>query len=242
MDRRKCSTASPKLEESSHAPSTSALLHTGPDQPSDLTDPLPGAGSAGHGAVMVLGRYRARVTRPQQPPSTGKGRQPAAAMDSVDAVAVLDALRSRGISAWVHGGWGVDALGEQTRDHDDLDLVVQVEDGPRIAAALSGLGYRVAKGAPPTNLMLLDQVGHQIDLHPVRFAPNRDGIDRMETGEDWPFPAAGFAGHGRIGGRQVRCLTPEVEALTHEGYELDAEDQQDLEALRRSFGVEVPRP
>jgi lincosamide nucleotidyltransferase A/C/D/E len=172
---------------------------------------------------------------------TGKDRQPSTAMDAGHALAVLDALRSRAISAWVHGGWGIDALlGEETRIHDDLDLVVQVADWPRIMTALAGLGYRVVTGAQPTNVVLLDSVGHQIDLHPVRFAANGDGIYRMATGEDWPFPAAGFAGHGRIGNRPVRCLTPEVEVLCHVDYELADVDYADLAALGRRFGIQVP--
>ena len=73
-------------------------------------------------------------------------------MDAAHAILIIDALRSRGLTAWVHGGWGVDALlGTQTRDHDDLDLVVQLSDWPKIAAALTRLGYRVAQGGPPTN-------------------------------------------------------------------------------------------
>ena len=162
-------------------------------------------------------------------------------MDSWHALAVLRRLRSRGISSWVHGGWGIDALlSKQTREHDDLDLVVQVADCPKIVAALARVGYRVAHGAAPTNVVLLDSMGRQVDLHPVRFAPNGDGIYRMETGEDWPFLADGFAGHGRIGVRQVRCLTPEVEVLTHADYDLDAEDWHDLEALHDRFGVVIP--
>jgi lincosamide nucleotidyltransferase A/C/D/E len=162
-------------------------------------------------------------------------------MDARQAVSILDALRSRGISAWIHGGWGIDALlGEQRRQHDDLDLVVQIGDWPRIVTSLAGLGYRVARGAPPTNVVLLDPVGRQIDVRPVRFAPNGDGIYRMETGEDWPFPAAGFAGHGRIGDRAVRCLTPDVEVLCHSDYELDDEDVRDLAALAERFGIQVP--
>jgi len=32
------------------------------------------------------------------------------------------------------GGWGVDALlGEQTREHGDLDIILNVEDLPRLA-------------------------------------------------------------------------------------------------------------
>ena len=175
------------------------------------------------------------------PPIIGNGRHPAAAMDAARVAQVIHALGSRGISVWVHGGWGIDALlGEQTREHDDLDLVVQRIDCPRLVATLAGHGYRVAKGAAPTNFVLLDAAGHQVDIHPVRFAPNGDGIYHMETGEDWPFPAAGFAGHGRIGGREVRCLTAEVEVLCHSGYELDDEDRADLAALAERFGVAIP--
>jgi lincosamide nucleotidyltransferase A/C/D/E len=174
-------------------------------------------------------------------PLTGQGRQPWAAMDDVGVLAILDALRSRGIGAWVHGGWGIDALlGEQTREHDDLDLVVQVADWPRFIGALGALGYRVAHGHPPTNTVLLDDAGRQVDVHPVRFAPGGDGIYRMETGEDWAFPGAGFSGRGRIAGRDVRCLTPEVELLCHAGYELDDTDYRDLAALGARFGLSVP--
>jgi lincosamide nucleotidyltransferase A/C/D/E len=162
-------------------------------------------------------------------------------MDAAHSILVIDAMRSRGVTAWVHGGWGVDALlGKQTRAHDDLDLVIQLSDWPKIVAAMTRLGYRVAQGAPPTNTVLLDGAGHQVDLHPVRFAPSGDGIYRMENGDDWTFPAAGFAGHGRIGIREVRCLTPEIEVLTRAGYELDADDWHDLDGLHERFGVAIP--
>jgi lincosamide nucleotidyltransferase A/C/D/E len=173
-------------------------------------------------------------------PLTGKGRLPSSPMDAAHALAVLDALRGRGIGAWVHGGWGIDALvGEQRRAHDDLDLVVQVADWPRISAALAGLGYRVVHGGMPSNTVLLDSAGRQIDLHPVRFDGAGNGIYRAESGEDWPFPAAGFAGQGRIDGRPVRCLTAEVEVLTHADYDLDEEDYADLAVLHERFGIPV---
>ena len=41
-------------------------------------------------------------------------------------LAVLDEIEALGVRAWVDGGWGVDALlAEETREHDDLDLVVE---------------------------------------------------------------------------------------------------------------------
>jgi lincosamide nucleotidyltransferase A/C/D/E len=44
-------------------------------------------------------------------------------MPAKTAIAVLGALRGNGVDVCVGGGWGVDALlGEQTREHSDLDL------------------------------------------------------------------------------------------------------------------------
>jgi lincosamide nucleotidyltransferase A/C/D/E len=45
-------------------------------------------------------------------------------MTGDDVLAVLAVLREAGAEVWVGGGWGIDALvGEQTRDHRDLDLM-----------------------------------------------------------------------------------------------------------------------
>ena len=47
----------------------------------------------------------------------------------------LDLLEASSIDVCLDGGWGVDALlGEQTREHGDLDVILNVEDLPRLAA------------------------------------------------------------------------------------------------------------
>jgi len=47
-------------------------------------------------------------------------------MRSAAVVAFCRRLRALGIEIWLDGGWGVDALlGEQTRPHEDLDIVVE---------------------------------------------------------------------------------------------------------------------
>ena len=57
-------------------------------------------------------------------------------MDAEAVVGVLRALDEASIQVWLDGGWGVDALlGEQTREHGDLDVILNVEDLPRLAAA-----------------------------------------------------------------------------------------------------------
>ncbi len=163
-------------------------------------------------------------------------RDPRVPMSAEDVVGLLDRLD--GIEVWLDGGWGVDALlGEQTREHDDLDLVVARSDVPLLSGVLGRDGYEVAKGQLPTCVVLLDPAGRQVDVHPVEFDEAGDGIYRMEDGSDWAYPARGFAGKGRVLGREVRCLTPEVQVLCHAGYELAETDHHDLAVLRDRFGI-----
>ncbi|HSP55104.1 MAG TPA: hypothetical protein VLS25_05900 [Dehalococcoidia bacterium] len=64
-------------------------------------------------------------------------------MTAGDVVRVLDALAEAGTTVWLDGGWGVDALlGEETREHDDLDLVVSAEHLNRAASEVAAVGYR----------------------------------------------------------------------------------------------------
>jgi lincosamide nucleotidyltransferase A/C/D/E len=165
-------------------------------------------------------------------------RDPRRPMIGADVVDLIDAFEGAGVDVWLDGGWGVDALlGEQTREHDDLDLVVGREDVPRLVDALGKRGYEVAKGELPTCIVLLDEVGRQVDVHPVAFDDAGDGIYRMEDGRDWAYPAAGFGGRGEVLGKSVRCLSPEVQVLCHAGYELGDTDHHDLALLRDRFGL-----
>jgi lincosamide nucleotidyltransferase A/C/D/E len=165
-------------------------------------------------------------------------RDPRLSMSAGAAVELLALVAEEGIPVWLDGGWAVDAvLGEQTREHDDLDVVVAREDVPRLISALERKGYEAAKGALPTCIVLLDAVGRQVDVHPVEFDASGDGIYATEEGGTWPYPARGFAGTGRVLGRPVRCLTPEVQVLCHAGYEFAETDLHDLALLRERFGV-----
>jgi lincosamide nucleotidyltransferase A/C/D/E len=163
-------------------------------------------------------------------------REPRRPMSAADVVRLLAVME--GIEVWLDGGWGVDALlGEQTREHDDLDLVAARSDVPPLIDALGGEGYQVAKGELPVSIVLLDQEGRQVDIHPVAFDDAGDGIYRMDDGRDWAYPAAGFAGVGSVAGWEVRCLTAEVQVLCHAGYELAETDHHDLALLRERYRI-----
>src|SRR5215207_1689396 len=91
-------------------------------------------------------------------------------MDSETLLAVVGRLEADGIDVWLDGGWGVDALlGHQTRDHDDLDLVVELDYATRIIELLAGLGYSLVAGGPPRSFVMVDTLGRQVDVHPVTF-------------------------------------------------------------------------
>ena len=56
-----------------------------------------------------------------------------AMLSARDAVALYELLREYGVRCWLIGGWGVDALlGQQTRPHKDLDVLVRRQDLPRL--------------------------------------------------------------------------------------------------------------
>lgn len=163
-------------------------------------------------------------------------------MDAARVLDLLAHLQTSGISAWLDGGWAVDALlGEQTREHDDLDLVTRLEDSARIEEVLGERGYVTGYGAPPHSFELVDRAGHQVDVHPASFTPDGDGVYKSDSGQDWIYPAHGFLGVGRILGQEVACLTPEVVLVNHStGYVLDAEHERDVRALAERYGLAVP--
>lgn len=163
----------------------------------------------------------------------GRGREPQTDMSAGDAVAILDRLERAGLTVWVDGGWGVDALvGRTTRAHDDLDLVVLLREVPAVEHELAALGYVRAGGTPPMSFESVDADGRQVDVHPVELAENGDGIYATRDGGTWPYPGRGFRGRGVIAGRGVKCLTAEVQVITHAGYELNEKDFHDLRLLR----------
>jgi lincosamide nucleotidyltransferase A/C/D/E len=164
------------------------------------------------------------------------------AMSSGDVVEVLDRLDGVQIEVWLDGGWGVDALlCEQTRPHDDLDLIVRLSDVPTLREVLARDGFQLVEGAPDSSFVIRDLRGREIDVHTVRFDDEGNGIytGMAEGGNELDiYPASGFAGTGIVAGREVMCLTPEVQMLCHStGYEPGETDFHDVRLLHARFGT-----
>jgi lincosamide nucleotidyltransferase A/C/D/E len=164
-------------------------------------------------------------------------------MTASDVIQVTGRLEEVGLRYWLDGGWGVDALvGEQTRPHDDLDMVVELPNVDQINALLEPIGFRVGLDHRPTRLVLSDDADQRIDLHPVVIEADGNGrqIGAGPNGGDALYPAAGLAGEGTIAGRPVRCLTPKLLLLHHTGYEPQAKDHHNVKLLCERFGLALP--
>ena len=155
---------------------------------------------------------------------------------------LLQLLESAGIEVWLDGGWAVDAaLGEQTRSHKDLDIILRVSDVPPLRQVLGKRGYNVQQGGTESNFVLTNGSGLEVDVHAVVFDRAGNGVYRMQDGSDWIFPAAGFGGRGVVEGVEVRCLSPEIQVLCHaHGYVPTEKDVRDMELLHARFGVDIP--
>ena len=156
--------------------------------------------------------------------------------------AIFEALDRAGLPAWVDGGWGVDALlGEQSRPHSDLDLIIDAQRVDELRRVLGALGFSERSSDSARAFVLANALCEAIDVHAVRFDARGFGCFDVGDGREWPFPPRAFAATGIVHGRSVRCLSPEAQVMCHaQGYVPTEKDVADMERLQRRFGVVLP--
>jgi lincosamide nucleotidyltransferase A/C/D/E len=152
-------------------------------------------------------------------------------------LALLDLLEVAGVTAWVAGGWGVDALaGRQTRRHYDLDLLISNDPGDyrKVSDVLTAAGFRLTESE------------HNPDLPmPWRHFWQHDDGCSVEvlpvTLQDPPFCSQAFA-YGIIDGQRVPCLSAALQVTLHSGYSLRDVDAADTALLRAYLPPALPLP
>jgi lincosamide nucleotidyltransferase A/C/D/E len=165
-----------------------------------------------------------------------------------DVIEVLDWLEAVGVAVWVDGGWGVDALiREETRDHADLDLALDANHLDLARRALEKRGFHHDGSRDPglpARLVMRDGRGREVDLHPLVFDASGDGWQQLAAGGmAWGlYPADDLRATGAIGGRPVRCLSPQLQLRFRLGYEWSEHDVQDVRLLVARFDVPAPPP
>jgi lincosamide nucleotidyltransferase A/C/D/E len=153
-------------------------------------------------------------------------------VEAEQVVDVLDRLAAVTGTAWLGGGWGVDALvGRQTRPHSDIDLVVDAGDLPAVLDLLHGLGFADAEDWLPVRIEVAHPDGRRIDLHPAVLAPDGSAVQAGPAGTTFDYPA-GCTTTGRIAGREVSCLTAARQLTFRQGFDLRPVDHHDIAQLR----------
>jgi lincosamide nucleotidyltransferase A/C/D/E len=128
-------------------------------------------------------------------------------MSAARAVETLAALERANVALCCMGGWGIDALvGQQSRKHHDLDLIIERKSRETALQALAGLGYRTwyeQAGDEPLEdrIVVRDAAMRVVDVHPVDF----DETDLSIAS-------------GSIEGHPVRCISAEQQFHSHQGF------------------------
>jgi lincosamide nucleotidyltransferase A/C/D/E len=159
-------------------------------------------------------------------------------MTADDVVSVLSLLHGAKADVWIGGGWGIDALvGEQTRDHDDLDLMHRQDQEDAVLAALFAAGFAEVLNWRPVRFVVRDPDGREIDLHPLVFSGDGSAVQAsFEPDRPFRYPSSCFV-TGTIGRTTVPCLSAEQQVRFHQGYEPRDRDRHDMTQLRRAFGI-----
>lgn len=153
----------------------------------------------------------------------------------------LNLFDELGITVWIDGGWGVDALlGECTREHQDLDIIISWEDSAILTEALLACGFTdiYTDDRKDRNFVMGHQSHGKIDFHVIEFIDGGGAI--YGAGEiDWIITESELNAIGSIGGRQVRCLSVDYQVRSHSGYTLQDTDYADLRVLYERYGVKL---
>lgn len=174
-------------------------------------------------------------------------------MNCPDVVRVLDAIDEAGLTVWVGGGWGVDALlGKETRPHADLDLFVDERDFWRLHELLGTLGFSRnglvlvygREPAPTVISLVMSDDSALIDVIPMLLDVDGNGWSRL-----WP-PSAGWdvylaqelAGTGQIADMPVRCFSPQLQMRIRHRDRLGPLDIRDMTLLAERFGIVTLAP
>ncbi len=159
-------------------------------------------------------------------------------------------LIERGVDWCIVGGWGVDALvGEQTRPHKDLDVLLPLAAMNEALSLLAEQGFHLAYaweesqpvvcghplvGMPAPSAFVLDhRDGRQVDVHVYDV---REGKVSALWDTDRTLRPDDLAAVGTIDAVQVRCMSAAMQLVCHQGYNLPAAQAEDVRLLQRLAG------
>lgn len=152
-----------------------------------------------------------------------------------EAAALCKQFEAHGMRVWIDGGWGVDALlGRQTRNHDDLDVIVEEKHVAGLRSLLESRGFHDAArpDTRPWNFVLENDAGAAVDVHVISLDAEGNGIYGPQENGDF-YPAQALTEQGTIDGHPVRCVSAKYQIENRTGYTLRDSDRHDLLVLER---------
>ena len=162
-------------------------------------------------------------------------------------------LTANNIRFWLLGGWGIDALlGEQTREHKDIDGLILAKDVSRVLDLVDQAGYIDFHlweenqwgfdhngNKIPMAFYLFDAENREFDVHVVLLDNKGNAIPLWKVpDQNFMFTREDISAIGSINGVSIPCITPQKQILVHQGYDLPETHLTDLKHLHKKFGVD----
>ncbi|MBC7001370.1 nucleotidyltransferase family protein [Photobacterium sp. BZF1] len=156
-------------------------------------------------------------------------------------IQIYSLFQQSAITVWIDGGWGIDALlGQQTRNHSDLDIVIQIHDVEKAIQILQEKGYiKPAEANVGDHNFVMIGDTDQIDFHVVCFDDDGKGIYGPPDNNVF-YPDYAFGHSGEIKGLTVNCISPKYQLESHSGYALRPCDFLDIQRLCQEFQLPTP--
>jgi hypothetical protein len=107
---------------------------------------------------------------------------------------VISVMEAAGISAWLFGGWGLDArIGRITREHGDVEFWVERIHAERSKAALVEAGATALATQPPAEAC--EFTWDEVPFSTAYFdrQPNGSASQPLGRFSDWLFPPGSFS-------------------------------------------------
>lgn len=133
---------------------------------------------------------------------------------------ILVLCETRAIPIWVRGGWAVDfALGQITREHEDIDLFAWARDAERLAEALEQAGFCPREGPPPEAQRDFTRDGESVQVALVDLNERGETVVAGGPAAGSPWPPEMLGSHrGQIGEMVCSIVNPLVQIELKERY------------------------
>lgn len=103
-----------------------------------------------------------------------------------------DLLGDADVRFWLSGGWAVDFyVGQITRSHTDVDIVVSLDDRPNVFGLLDRAGFGSEPLDKREGIVWYERAGVRLEITFISESP--DGSIVTPGYEFWPWPTDSFA-------------------------------------------------